>query len=218
MFLPLFLSVGLDAAGVRTPPPGTHRYEAFMSAKSVGKSTVTLARTDTGTKVDERSEAHLPTGDSTSDSTMNLDGALSPTAYKASYTVQDSKMDVVVTFGNREATMTEGTDVKTFPLGGSSKSFVVFDTTMASGFFLLPAQMRVLADADTTALVPGTGVATFLNPIPDNKPLRPAEVPAGDASLSIAGELPFVEWYDPQTLLVDEVQIPGQGLVVKRLR
>ncbi|GAC1658688.1 MAG: hypothetical protein NVS9B12_11290 [Vulcanimicrobiaceae bacterium] len=125
-------------------------------------------------------------------------------------------MKAAVAISGREATITAGTDKRTILLGGSSKAFIVLDAALVSGFFVLPAQMRAYADADTTVLVPGTGESTFLDVIAGNKPARPTDVPQTDASLSFAGEAPFVEWYDPHTLLVDQISLPGQNLTIKR--
>lgn len=216
--LPLILTLALDGAAALSPPAGAYRYDAIIDRKSAGRTTVTLANTPQGTKLEEYGESHLPAGDTYTHSTLVLDANLIPGAYRASYKIQDEQMQVVVAFENRSATVTAGSDVRTFALGGSSKSFVILDASMASGFLMLPSQMRAFKDADTTALVPGLGVVTFLSVLQGVTPLRPDRVPPRDVSVSFAGEAPFVEWYDPATLIVDEVDVPGQNLALVRRR
>ena len=212
------LSAALDSAAILAPAPGSYRYEAFINGKTVGKNRLTLIQTANGIKIDESSTANLETGDSKAATTMLLDPNLNITAYTGTYTALDATMKAVVEFNGREATITAGHDKQTIPLGGSSKGFVILDSALVSGFFMLPAQMRANANGDSTVLVPGTGGSAFIDVIPGDKPARPADVPQRDASLSFAGDGPFVEWYDPQTLIVDEVALPGQNLIIKRKR
>ena len=197
-------------------PPGTYHYTAFQKGKEVGNSTVTVARIATGTKIDERSNVNLAGGDSKAQTAMVLDDHLGLSAYHGHYEAAEQSMDAVITLGTREATMTAGKDIKVVPLGGTSKGFIVLDAGMIAGFAVLPAQMHALNNSDTTVLVPGTGESSFIDVIPDNTVARPADVPTNDLSISFAGPSPFVEWYDPQTYVVDQIAIPGQDLIVKR--
>ena len=222
--LPLFFSVALDAAPVVMPAAGTYRYDAFVAGAPAGQSTLAVTAAAGTIKIDEKSTGTSENADTTTTSTLQTDATLAPSAYKAAYRVHDKQieteqnMNLAVAFGPREATVTAGRDVRTFALGGSSKTFVVLDSSAMSGFFLLPAQMRAFGSGDTTALVPGAGTEKFLDVIPGDRPLRPAGVPAADVSISFAGDTPFVEWYDPSTLVVDQVIVPGLNLVIKRAR
>lgn len=214
----LILTAALDSSLAIAPPPGTYHYAAYQKGKEVGRSTITIARAPTGTKIDERSSVNLDSGDSQAQTSMLLDDRLLLTGYHGHYDAAEQTMNADVSLGDRSATITAGKDVKTVLLGGTSKGFIVLDAGTVAGFFVLPAQMRALGNADTTVLIPGTGESSFIDVIPDNKVARPADVPAADLSLSVAGPAPFVEWYDPQTYIVDQVSIPGQDLTVKRQR
>jgi hypothetical protein len=48
------------------------------------------------------------------------------------------------------------------------------------------------------------------------KPARPAGVPANDVSVSFAGDMPLVIWYDPATFIPDYLAIPSQDLAIVR--
>ena len=213
--LALILTLALDGAVV-APPPGTYHYEAFINKGSVGGTAVTLSNEAQGFKITESSTAHLPTGDTRANATLLLTPNLIPVSYISSYKVQDDSMQVEASFDGRAATVTAGTDKRTFQLGGSSKSFIILDNASMAGFLILPAQMKAWNDADTTALVPANASQAFLSVLHDVTPQRPAAIPAADVSLSFTGEAPFVEWYDPNTLIVDEVDVPGQNLRVVR--
>jgi len=220
--LALLLIAALDsaphsaAAGLSAPGPGTYHYKAYMKNKEVGNSTITIVRTATGTKVDERSSVDLSAGDSRAQTSMLFDDKLMLAGYHGHYGIAEQTMDANVALADRSATVTAGKDKKTVLLGGTSKGFIVLDAAMVAGFVMLPAQMHALGNGDTTVLVPGTGESSFIDVIPDNKIARPADVPATDVSMSFAGPSPFVEWYDPQTFVVDEIVIPGQDLIVRR--
>ena len=214
--LAFVLAAALDSSVAAMPQPGSYHYEAFSNGKIVGSNTITVSQTPAGTKLMEYGSAHLETGDSKAESTMLLDSNLMLAGYTGNYNALDEQMKAIVTIGDRKATIAAGDDVRSVQLGGSSKGFIILDSAMVSGFFALPAQMRAYKNADTTVLIPGTGSSAFIDVIPDDKPKRPADVPENDASLSFAGEAPFVEWYDPTTLVVDEIQLPGQNLTIRR--
>lgn len=220
--LPFVLTLALDGAPVVMPAAATYHYNAFVSGARAGGSTLIVTKTAAGLKIDEHSNSDTPDAEVATVSSLDVDGTLMPSAYSASYKVRDKALDqqqtmaLAVTFAGREATVQAGNDVRTFALGGSSKTFIVMDSSAVSGFFLLPAQMRALNNGDTTALVPGLGSLRFLDVIPGDKPARPADVPAADASLSFAGDAPFIEWYDPTTLVADQINVPGINLVIKR--
>ncbi|GAC1360276.1 MAG: hypothetical protein NVSMB31_20440 [Vulcanimicrobiaceae bacterium] len=214
--LALLLTLAASTTTPAVPPAAVYRYDAYISGRIAGKSSITMSGYNAGVKLEERSDARTPTGSSSAVSVMQLDAQLKPALYRASFMVLDEKMDVSVTFADRVATVAAGSDTRTFPLGGSSKLFAIIDSSLVSGFFMLPAQMNALANADSTVLTPGSGGTGFLTVIGGDRPSRPSDVPAEDASISFAGDAPFIEWYNPKTLVVDQVLAPGQSLILKR--
>jgi hypothetical protein len=215
--LALIFTLALDTA-VAAPPPGTYRYEAFINKGSVGGTTVTLTNEAQGFKITESSTSHLSTGNMRTNATLLLTPNLIPVTYGSSYKVEEDSMQAETSFDGRTATVTAGNHQQTFQLGGSSKSFIILDNASMAGFLILPAQMRAWNNADTTALVPANVSQLFLSVLHDVASQRPATIPAADVSLSFTGEAPFVEWYDPNTLIVDEVDVPSQNLRVVRRR
>jgi len=216
MIVPFILTLAIDTAML--PPPGTYRYNALINGKSAGTASVTISNAPPGTKVTEAATSHTANGDTNTKSTMLLNAGLVPVTYMSSYAQQQDTMPGTVSFNGRTADVNTGGFNKTFTLGGTSKNFVIMDTATMSGLLLLPSQMRAWNDADTTALVPALSSEAFLSVLHGVTVQRPATVPATDVSISFQGEAPFVEWYDPATLVVDEVDFPGQNLQIIRRR
>ena len=214
--LPFILTLALDT--MPAPPAGTYRYDALINGKAAGSSTVTVSSTPPLTKVVEVAVSHLATSDTHTNSTLLLNAALVPVSYVSTYKQQEDSMQGIVSFNGHSADVTTGGVNRTFQLGGTSKYFVVMDTATMSGLLMLPAQMRAWNDADATAIVPAVTQEAFLNVLRGVTVQRPASIPAADVSLSLQGEPPFVEWYDPAMLIVDEVDFPGQSLRIVRRR
>ncbi|MBV9277146.1 MAG: hypothetical protein JOZ97_02820 [Candidatus Eremiobacteraeota bacterium] len=214
--LPLIFTLALDATAA--PPAGTYRYDALINGKSAGSTTVTVSSAPPLTKVVEVAVSHTANGDTHTNATLLLNAALVPLSYISTYKQLQDSMAGTVAFNGRSADITSGGVNKTFQLGGTSKQFVIMDTATMSGLLMLPAQMHAWHDADTTALVPALMSEAFLNVLHDVAVQRPPSISATDVSLSFQGEAPFVEWYDPATLIVDEVDFVGQNLRIIRRR
>jgi hypothetical protein len=67
------------------------------------------------------------------------------------------------------------------------------------------------------AIVPMYGQGFPLTVDAALKPVRPATVPASDEAMSFNSMVQITLWYDPKTLVVDEVDVPTQGVTVKRV-
>jgi hypothetical protein len=116
-------------------------------------------------------------------------------------------------------TGTAATGQQTFALDPNAKHFVVIEPGLLSGIFALPAQMQAWNDSPVTAIAPAYGREEPLPPAtPATSASRPANVPASDVSLSVGGSVPFTVWYDPATLIPDEIDVPSQSAAVTRVR
>ncbi len=125
-------------------------------------------------------------------------------------------MKATLTFDGAQARQT-GDVVKTYSLAGSARHFVLMDIGPFSGFFMLPAQVRAWDRAPVVAIVPNFAQSLALSPDPGLQPPRPAGVPAADAQISFNSTVEVTFWYNPRTMVVDEVDVPAQGLVVRRM-
>ncbi len=93
---------------------------------------------------------------------------------------------------------------------------MVLDFGPFTGYFMLPAQMQAWNDPPVMAIMPiyaqGMPIAIDKTLTPD----RPKSVPQTDAQISIKSPVQFTVWYDPKTLVVDQLDVPAEGLSVAR--
>lgn len=120
------------------------------------------------------------------------------------------------TFNGSSANVTGVQGTQSFNLSGNAKHFVVVDLGTFAGFLALPAQMKAWNNSAVLAVVPSYGQSLAIVPDATLQPARPATVPAADVPLAFGGRVPFTVWYDPNTLVTDEVDVTSQGLSVTR--
>ncbi|HTX59512.1 MAG TPA: hypothetical protein VMH02_07500 [Verrucomicrobiae bacterium] len=194
---------------------GTYDYTATFNGKSVGSATIVVKDgAGTPTEIDEQSSGTMNGQSATAKDTLLLGGDLAPTAYSGDYDVAGTPSQVSVKLTPTTATVGD----QSFGLSDGAKHFVVLEPGLLAGVIALPAQMQAWNDPSVMAVIPGFGIAA---PIATDASLtgpRPANLPASDVAISFAGEQPFTIWYDPATLVPDELQVSGQALVVTRVR
>ena len=149
---------------------------------------------------------------------MTLDGSLTPVSYRAGYSFGDSPSNVTVNFNGTTATESAAAGAQTFSLGSVAQHFVVIDGALLSGYVALPAQMREWQNATVMGVVPMFGRAFQLAPDTTLHTARPKTVPANDTVLAFTSPIAFFIWYDPSTLVVDEIDVPSQGATITRRR
>lgn len=193
------------------PPDGTYNYQGVIGSQPILQATVVVKRSTAGVDVKETETAAGMQGSITTTADMQLSPDLRPTGYDAIYGVPGGKtVPAKVTFSPNAASEQAKGQTLALPLAPNTSRFAIVDGALLSGFLLLPAQMY--GQKAVTALAPVVGFSTALSPASDN-PARPQKLP-NDVHLSITGPVPFVEWYDPTTYVVDEIDVPTQNLTV----
>lgn len=210
------------------PPNGTYTYLSNLNGQSIGKTTITVARSDSpidALTLSENSGGSYNGQSASAVAKMTLDATLLPTSYAATYSFMGPPIHAALAFNGAQANETSDRGSKSFALAARTSRFVVLDGELFAGYFLVPAQMTSWKDAPATAVAPMFGQATTLTALPPPATLlRPSGVPASDAAFyggviaPGAGEVNFVEWYDPGTFLVDELDMPAQHVTVVRQR
>lgn len=213
----MFLALTLAAATlVSVPPEGTYSYVSTMNGTQIGKTAITVKDSPHGVVLTEVGSGNMNGQSGTVQDTLTLDERLAPATYVADASIADSRnMRSTIAFSAGQAQQT-GDVTKTYQLAESSKHFVLMDIGPFSGFFMIPAQMKEWKNAVVTAIVPNFGQSLPLSPDFSMQPARPAGIPKSDLSYSFNSMVEVTMWYDPRTLIVDEVDVPAQGLVVKR--
>jgi hypothetical protein len=199
-------------------PAGTYAYVATLDGKESAKTSITIVRNADGTTtISEDGGGSFGGVTGTAKATLALaaDGA-TPASYASHVLVGENVVDSSSTFRGDRATLDGLAGSQTFSLT-SGQHFVVLDGGLLSGFIALPSQLAAWPAAPLQLLEPIYGQAAPLLTDSAAKPVRPAGVPAGDVALSVTGPVPLVEWYDPATMLLDQLIVPGkQTLVVTR--
>jgi len=212
--LPLILAAVVASA---TPADGTYTYVTNLNGAQVLKTAVTVTHDPAGTTVLSESGTGTMNGRSGSVSdTLTLDPTLSPVSYSANASLADSRsMQANLAFNGDRATQT-GDVTKTYALAPNAKHFVVLDFGPFAGYFALPAQMQAWSDQPVMAIVPlyaqGAAIVVDKSLSPD----RPKTVPSTDAQISVKSPVQLTVWYDPKTLVVDEMDVPTEGVSVTR--
>ena len=212
--LPLILATAIATS---VPADGTYTYVTDLNGAQVEKTAVTVTRDPSGKIVLSESATGNMNGRSGSiNDTLTLDQTLAPLGYSSNASIADSRsMQANLAFNGDQAKQT-GDVTKTYALSASAKHFVIFDFGPFTGYFALPAQMQAWNDDPVTAIVPMYAQAVSISIDKSLAPDRPKNVPAADAQLSIKTPVQLTVWYDPKTLVVDELDVPTEGLSVTR--
>jgi hypothetical protein len=215
--LAIILTIAVDAASspAKGPPDGTYAYTGTRNGQPFGKTSATIAHAASSVTISEDTSGSIDGNSGSAKATLTLGADLAPTGYSSTLDAAGQSLKSSVTFSGTGATLA-GAQPLTFNLSGNAKHFIVLDGALLSGYLALPAQMILWNDAPAMVVVPVYAQAAVFAVDPNAKPVRPIGVPAADASLSVTQPLPFVEWYDPSTLIVDELDMPAYGVVISR--
>ncbi|MGZ3542450.1 MAG: hypothetical protein ACXVAF_14875 [Vulcanimicrobiaceae bacterium] len=214
--LPLIFTVALQATTPASPPDGSYTYVTSLNGAQAGKTTITLKHTETGVQLDEFG-AFSSAGQSGSvAASTTLGSDLAPTAFSSTYSGQSQSLHVKVGFNGTTATETSERGSKSFGLPADAKHFVLLDIGLFSGYLMLPSQMQAWSGKPVVAVTPLFAQGFPILPDVELKPNRPPNVPMNDSVLTVSNPVQFSEWYDPKTLVVDELDVPSQGAVVTR--
>lgn len=213
------LLVAALGAGTVFPAAGTYRYDAAMNGQSIGAWSVTVSGDANAAEVDEDSTASVMGMQLSAKATLLLGSDLAPTKYDGSYHTPGQNPVVSVSLTPTQATVSGAfsNGPQQFPLDPNTRHFVVIEPGLLAGLFVLPAQLNLWKDSNVTWITPATAQAQSLATSAQTV-ARPADVPARDALLSIERPVALTMWYDPSTMIPDEIVVPSQNAVLKRQR
>lgn len=220
----MLVSLALIAAISAPPtlPAGSYRYKAVYAGAPAGNSTLTVKTDGAGTQIVESASGSASGFTFSGNSTLVLGADLVPTQYDGNYTAagQPVKVSVALTPTTATVSGSQAAAPQTFALDPNAKHFVVIEPGLLSGIFALPAQLSAWNDAAVTAIAPAYGREEALPAAQPGTPAapRPSSVPPADAMLSIGGSIPLTIWYDPSTMIPDEIDAPSQQATVTRVR
>ncbi|HET9342536.1 MAG TPA: hypothetical protein VFO25_06455 [Candidatus Eremiobacteraceae bacterium] len=210
-------------AAALAPSDGSYKYSVTRGGAGVGSTIVTVKRAAPSITIHEVETFGGVT--ETVDESLDA-GDLSPTAYVSTFPVtSDVAVTARVAFYSGGARFTVDTvpGSTDFRVETGTTRMVVVDGALATGFLFLPAQIRAQALNIFTVYAP-SGAETFYCTINATAtPPRPPGLPAPDVPLTVdgssqSGNTEFVVWYDPTSLVVDEVDVPTQQVTIARVR
>jgi hypothetical protein len=202
------LAAWLVAAVAAFPPSGTYNYDAALNGSPVGRWSVAVKSGQNGSEVDETSTA------------LVLDVNLAPASYAGHYRTPGQSPNVSVSLTPQSATVAGAFNAQPqqVALQNETRHFVVIEPGLLAGLFVLPAQLAAWKEQSVTWITPTTAQVHVLEVAVASPPPRPNAVPAGDNVLSIAQPIAVTIWYDPSTLVPDEIEVPSQAAVLTRVR
>jgi len=200
------------------PPDGSYTYVSTVPGRGTGTTSVMVRHDGDNVVLEERATGSSDTVSGSGTATMTLDAGLTPAGYRATYNFGGMPSDVTVKFAGTTATESGAGMTQSFPLGNVASHFVVVDGVLLSGYLALPAQMRAWQNTTVMGVVPMFGRAFQLAPDTTVQQTRPKTVPSNDTVLAFSSPIAFSIWYDPGTLLVDEIDVPSQNASIVRRR
>jgi hypothetical protein len=213
------LLLAAAASGVGFPAPGSYRYSASMGAQRIGEWTVSVKAQNADTEIEENSSASVAGMQLTATASLVLGADLAPLSYSGNYRTPMQSPSPAVTLTATSATVT-GAVTSSAPrqlsLAANTHHFVVVEPGLLAGLFALPAQLAAWKETSVTWITPATGEAQELAVNPSSTQQTPSGVPSSDAVLSIVRPLVVTIWYDPTTLVPDEIAVPSQSAVLTR--
>jgi hypothetical protein len=103
-------------------------------------------------------------------------------------------------------------------LAATTSHFVVIEPGLLAGLFVLPAQLATWKEPAVTWITPATAQGEALSASTSAPSGRPTGVASQDAVVSIDRPMALTIWYDPTTLVPDEIDVPSQNAVLTRER
>ncbi|MBV8196627.1 MAG: hypothetical protein JO263_00710 [Candidatus Eremiobacteraeota bacterium] len=215
--------LGVLFAAVTTagfPPAGTYRYAASMAGQPIGSWSVDVAHDAASAELDERSSASIMGMQASAAVALVLGPNLAPLKYTGDYRTPAQSPSVTVDLTAESATAVGAltTKEREIALAPGTHHFVVIEPGLLAGLFALPAQLAAWKESTVTWITPATAQAQPLTVSTAAPGSRPSDVPNADAVLSVERPIAVTIWYDPTTLVPDEISVPSENAVLRRAR
>jgi hypothetical protein len=210
-------AVSGGSANAPTPPDGTYNYSIVQSGTEIGTSTLTVKHSGPNITIHETQTM----GELSFVVDETLDAlTLAPESYVATYAKGTGSQTARAGFDRGGATVTfDGVaGSEEFPLTSSVRNAYVLESSIMTGFFLLPAQIRESRASQFLQVIPSLVQSMVTHVNSQAVGPRPQGTPQSDASLSIASRVNLDEWYDPNSLVLDTVSVPIQDVIIKRTK
>jgi hypothetical protein len=216
----LLATILLAAVTANFPAAGDYRYAASLAGQNIGSWSVSVKAQPGGAQIDETSSAFVVGMQMSATAALTLGSDLAPVNYTGSYRMGAQAPNVSVTLTPSTATVVGAmsSEPRRIALSANTKHFVVVEPGLLAGLFALPAQLAAWKESSVTWITPATAQAQPLVVGGAAPASRPSGVPAQDTVLSVDQPIALTIWYDPATLIPDEIVVPSQNAVLTRIR
>lgn len=204
--------VPLVAAGdPLRPPDGTYRYELHLNGTVAGTSTIVVRGGADAVTIDDDSRlTALKISAHAVGRYTNANLALA--SYTADVTLPSGLQHTDVTVAPDHMTVAVGTqhvDIAADP----SAPLEILGDNLTGTTVMVPAIVEAAHATRFTYAATAGGIAVPATVVPDTVPARPIGLLSRDNWLVVdAGNIREIFWYNPATMVVDDLEIPAQSI------
>jgi hypothetical protein len=218
------LMLAAATATASFPAAGTYRYSATLNGQPAGHWTLNVKAGSDGTEIDEDSVAIFMGVQMSAKAALVLGPDFSPVKYDGNYRAAGMNpiVSVAATSSGATVTSSQAPPAKNLGLVPNTRHLVIIDPGLAAGLFVLPAQLAAWRENSVTWVTPISAEAASL--ATQSAPSSPPDgVPPNDVAISMigassTGRIPVTIWYDPSTMVPDQILAPSQNAVLTRER
>lgn len=198
-------------------PDGTYEYVLKQGTTDVATSTVTVKRSGSVIAIRETqtvNQTRVGPVQLTADESLLAD-SLMPLSFGGTTVSSGKSQEVKFAYANGSgyfAVNGERLSVPVRMLPGTT-AMIVQDQSLVLSFLTLPAVLEASKAFNLTVAVP-TASRLFQMSVDPSQQSKPGGVPAADVGVGIALPIAFSVWYDPNTGVVDEIDVPSQSLTI----
>lgn len=201
---------GAAAAAAPHPPDGTYVYEIHRDGKTIATAHVVFSAAALGVTVHEHTIS--ATIDALTKTTFDL-STFAEVSYDADITDPEGSEHIAASMSNGTATVDAGSKHFTLKSSASAPALVLVDNLVASNIVIPAIAKASRATAVSLVLLETGQLATARLGTSSAQP--PLTALATDAGMTLSfGSLDGTIWYDPLTMVVDEVDFPAQHEVI----
>jgi len=211
------IAAAAAAASAALPPDGVYEYALRQGETVIATSAVTVKRSGSVTSIHEAqtvNQTAMGAVQLTADLTVLAD-SLTPLSFDGATLSSGKSQEVKFAYSSGSGYFVQNGERLSVPvkLLFGTQAMVVQDQSLVLSFLTLPAVLQTTKATSVTVAVPTAAriFAITVDPAPQNKP---SGLPAADVSIGIASPIAYSIWFDPNTGVIDEIDVPSQTLVI----
>jgi hypothetical protein len=211
------IAAAAATAAAALPPDGAYDYALRQGDTVIATSAVTVKRTGSVTSIHEAqtvNQTAVGAVQLTADLTVLAD-SLTPLTFDGATLSSGHTQEVKFAYSSGSGYFVQNGERLSVPVKMifGTQAMLVQDQSLVLSFLTLPGVLQATKATSITVAVPTAAriFAITVDPAPQNKP---SGLPAADVGIGIASPIAYSIWFDPNTGVVDEIDVPSQSLVI----